>query len=93
MPFQRRHSYTNSEWGDLLTSYNGTAITYDEIGNPLSYYNGSSYTFTWRGRELTSAVKGSNTMSFTYNDIGLRVSKTVNNVTTHYVYDGDLLLS
>ena len=32
-------------------------------------------------------------MSFTYNDIGLRVSKTVNNITTHYVYDGDLLLS
>ena len=27
-------SYTNSEWGDLLTSYNGHAITYDEIGNP-----------------------------------------------------------
>ena len=38
--------YTDSQWGDLLTSYNGTAITYDQIGNPLSYYNGSAYTFT-----------------------------------------------
>ena len=77
----------------MLTSYNGVTITYDEIGNPLSYYNGSSYTFTWQGRELIGAVKGSNTMSFSYNDIGLRISKTVNGVTTHYIYDGDLLLS
>ena len=59
----------------------------------MSYYNGSSYTFTWQGRELIGAVKGSNTMSFSYNDIGLRISKTVNGVTTHYIYDGDLLLS
>ena len=87
------YSYTNSEWGDLLTAFNGTAITYDEIGNPLSYYNGSSYTFTWRGRELISAVKGSKNMSFVYNDERLRVSKTVNGVTTYYIYDGSLLLA
>ena len=50
-------TYTDSEWGDLLTSFNGTTITYDEIGNPLSYYNGSAYTFTWTGRRLIGAVK------------------------------------
>ena len=43
-------------WGDLLTSYNGVAITYDEIGNPLSYYNGENYTFTWNGRRLVSEL-------------------------------------
>ena len=32
-------------------------------------------------------------MSFVYNDEGLRISKTVNGITTHYLYDGDLLLS
>ena len=85
--------YSTSAWGDLLTSYNGTAITYDEIGNPLSYYNGSSYTFTWDGRRLVSAVKGSNNMSFIYNDEGIRTTKTVNGVTTHYVYSGNLLIS
>ena len=69
-----------SQWGDLLTSYNGTAITYDAIGNPLSYYNGTSYTFTWEGRRLVGAVKGSSTMSFEYNDEGIRTSKTVNGV-------------
>ena len=79
--------------GDLLTSYNGTAITYDAIGNPLSYYNGSSYAFTWNGRRLATATKGTKSMSFAYNSDGLRISKTVNGVTRHYVYDGDVLLA
>ena len=87
------YSYTNSQWGDLLTSYNGTAIEYDEIGNPLSYYNGSSYDFTWNGRRLAMATKGTKYMSFAYNSDGLRISKTVNDVTRHYVYDGDLLVA
>ncbi len=77
----------------MLTSYNGAEITYDQIGNPLSYYNGSSYTFTWNGRKLATAVKGTDSMSFAYNDAGLRISKTVNGVTTHYVYDGNVLLA
>ena len=87
------HSYFNSEWGDLLTAYNGTAITYDEIGNPLSYYNGSSYTFTWDGRRLATAVKGANSMSFTYNNDGLRTTKTLNGVVTTYYYQGSLLIA
>ena len=87
------YTYSDSEWGDLLTAFNGVAITYDDIGNPLSYYNGSSYTFTWRGRELATAHRGAKEMSFAYNDQGLRISKTVNGVTTHYVYDGSILLA
>ena len=85
-------TYGNSQWGDLLTSYNGQTITYDGIGNPLSYYNGSSYTFTWEGRRLVGAVKGSNAMSFEYNDDGIRTSKTVNGVeTTYYVNGGQIV--
>ena len=30
------HAYGDSDWGDLLTSYDGKTITYDAIGNPLS---------------------------------------------------------
>ena len=85
--------YSNSQWGDLLTSYNGTAITYDGIGNPLSYYNGTSYTFTWEGRRLVGAVKGSKTMSFAYNDDGIRTSKTVNGVTTTYYVNGGQIVA
>ena len=32
-------------------------------------------------------------MSFSYNDEGLRVSKTVNGVTTNYYYQGTLLIA
>ena len=60
------------------------------IGNPLTYHNGS--TFTWTVRQLTGAVKGSKTMSFTYNSDGIRTSKTVNGVTTTYYLDGSKIV-
>ena len=77
---------------DRLTFFNETQITYDAIGNPLSYYNGSSYTFTWNGRRLTGAIKGSSVLSFTYNDEGIRTSKTVNGVTTTYYLNGSQIV-
>ena len=63
------YGYSSGSWGDLLTSYNGSTITYDTIGNPLSY---RGKTFTWEGRRLVGAVNGSTTMSFKYNDEGIR---------------------
>ena len=51
------HTYTygDAEWKDLLTAYDGEAITYDAIGNPTSYYNGERWTLGWEnGRQLTS---------------------------------------
>jgi hypothetical protein len=57
-------TYSDSQWGDLLTSYDGHSITYDGIGNPLSYYNGSAYNFTWEGRRLVGATKGYSNMYF-----------------------------
>ena len=88
-----RTSFSYSQWGDLLTAYKGQTITYDSIGNPLSYYNGSSYTFTWEGRRLVSAVKGSKTMSFEYNDEGIRTSKTVNGVKHTYYLNGSQIVA
>ncbi len=87
----KNYIYNNTKWGDLLTFYNGVSISYDEIGNPISYFNGARYTFGWQGRRLVSAKVGAKNMSFTYNDDGLRVSKTVNGVTTNYYYQGSLL--
>ena len=43
------YTYNDSTWKDLLTSYNGTNITYDTIGNPTAI---GSKTLTWQGREL-----------------------------------------
>lgn len=39
--------YAQTGWKDLMTSYNGQSITYDEIGNPLTYRDGM--TMTWMG--------------------------------------------
>ena len=82
----------NSAWGDQLTKYKGNQITYDAAGNPLTYYDG--FTFEWQGRQLVSAANNSAyTVTFTYNEAGLRQTKTVDGVTTTYNYNGSLLLS
>ena len=78
--------------GDQLTSYRGQAITYDEIGNPLTYYNGNHYTFTWEGRLLVGATVDGKVMAFTYNEDGIRTSKTVNGVTTTYYLNGSQII-
>ena len=83
------YTYGDAEWGDLLTAYNGEEITYDGIGNPLSY---RGWTMNWQGgRQLASMTKGSDTLSFVYNESGLRTSKTVNGVTHSYVWQGSKL--
>ena len=90
----KTYTYSNSNWGDQLTAYNGAAITYDANGNPLTYNNGSSYTFTWTaGRRLATAVKGSYSLSFTYNENGIRTSKTINAVKHEYILDGTNIIA
>ena len=65
----------------MLTNFNGQTITYDEIGNPLQYRDGMS--FTWaKGRQLQGITKDGLNASYTYDENGLRISKTVNGVTT-----------
>ena len=85
--------YENSQNSDRLTSFNGTAITYDGVGNPLSYYNGTSYYFTWEGKRLVGATSGAKIMSFSYNDEGIRTKKTVNGVETKYYLFGSQIMS
>ena len=77
-------NYTDS-WKDLLTEYNGQAITYDGAGNPLSYRDGMQ--FTWElGRQLKTASKNGKTYSFKYNHDGLRTQKTAGTVTTDFYW-------
>ena len=86
------YSYGDSEWKDLLTAYNGQAITYDAIGNPLNYKNG--FTFTWQnGRRLATAAANGKALSFAYNESGIRTQKTVDGVTTEYYLDGSTVLA
>ena len=84
------YAYEDTQgWGDLLTAYDGQAITYDEIGNPL---NDGTWMYTWKhGRQLASMTDGSTTWSYTYNADGLRTSKTDGKTYYSYVYSGDKL--
>lgn len=87
-------SYEDADWPDLLTAFNGKAITYDTIGNPLHWYDGTD--FKWvNGRRLASAVNTGKDLdaSYTYNVDGLRMSKTVNGVEHKYIWQGNRLLS
>ena len=84
-------NYTyDSTWKDKLLTYDGgPTITYDAIGNPL---NDGVRTYTWEeGRNLTTVTKGTNNLSFKYNDSGIRYEKTVNGVTTRYHLVGDMV--
>ena len=75
---------------DLLTSYAGQARSYDTIGNLTS---DGTWTYTWQGgRQLASMAKDGTSVSFAYDEKGLRLSKTVNDAVTRYTYSqGELI--
>ena len=69
-------------WRDKLTSVNGNPIVYDENGNPTTYLG---HTLTWeKGRQLKS-FDGN---TYTYNNNGIRTSKTIDCITHTYNLDG-----
>lgn len=86
------YTYGNENWGDQLTSYDGTAITYDAQGNPLNWRDGMS--FSWTGRQLDSITKSDGTVvSFTYDASGMRTEKTVGDETYGYVWQNGKLIT
>ncbi len=88
---QDTYSYGNSEWGDLLTSYNGTSYTYDEVGNLLV---DEEYDYTWRhGRELQYISAMFEYWRMTYDVNGLRTKRESNVWTYDYVYSAGQLSS
>ena len=92
----KTYTYGDASWGDLLTNFDGTSITYDSIGNPQNYYSNTfDWDLGWVGRQLTSAVSslGDYELSFEYNDEGVRTSKLVNGVEHIYTVNGTQILS
>ena len=79
------YGYGDNVWKDLLTSYNGKAITYDEIGNMTSF---DGRTYSWLGRQLQSI---SGLATYTYNMDGQRIGKETSNDDVTYYYNGDIL--
>ena len=95
------YGYTNSTWGDLLTNYNGTSITYDASGNPLNW-KGMLFV-DWRGNRLTNLyfdTPDAEGIFFEYNADGIRTQKMyadrageVPVYTDVYTVDGSKILS
>ena len=90
--------------GDLLTSYNGTSITYDNIGNPTQIGTSGevgSISLAWQGRQLQSYTRYvmdmvdvyTETTTYTYNDEGIRTSKNVNGVLHEYIISGNQIVA
>lgn len=83
------YSYDCSDWGDLLTAYDGKTIDYDTVGNPVTY---DGWTFNWKhGRQLVSMSKDETTWTYTYNADGMRIGRTDGTTTYQYVYNGSSL--
>ena len=76
-------------------------IAYDEIGNPIKIENPDNYGneifMEWDGRELTqyyvSSIVPYNICTYTYNDEGIRTSKTVDGVTHYYYLSGSQIIA
>ena len=92
------YEYTNPDWKDQLSAYNGEEITYDAMGNPLNY---RGMTLTWRkGRQLESLQKDDGSyLNFVYNCDGARVQKSEDSANgstikeTRYYWNGDQLMA
>lgn len=66
-------------------------LTVDANGNVLTY---GDKEYTWNsGRNLESIVDGDNKYSYTYDENGIRTSKTVNGKTTYYNTKDGVILS
>ena len=79
------YQYSNSNWKDQLTNYNGKNINYDGIGNPINI--GDSITLEWiNGRSLKSYTDDSKKLmvEYQYNMDGIRTSKVVNGKKIEY---------
>src|SRR5215469_14502552 len=68
-----------------LSSWDNTSYTYDANGN---LQTDGKNTYNWNARNQLSSIVGAVSGSFQYDPFGRRVGKTINSVTTNYLYDG-----
>ncbi len=85
------YEYNAGQSPDAVTKYGDETIEYDTYGNAVSY---RGYTLTWaKARQLATMTDGETSLSFKYDNNGIRTKKTVNGVDTEYFYVGDTLVS
>ncbi len=87
-----KYSYQNGEWADQLTQYDGQKITYDGTGNPIDYIDGKTFKWT-RGRQLEQmTLKDGSSVTYKYNQDGLRTYKDTKESITNYQWDDSKLI-
>jgi len=81
--------HDDETWGDLLTEYRYTPLSYDGIGN-MTY--DTSWHYSWKhGRQLATATRGSTTWTYSYDANGMRTQRTNGTDTYTYTYNGSQL--
>ena len=96
-------NYSSSGWRDRLTYDDSTysSISYDAIGNPTFIEDSDDpdiySSLKWQGRQLLSVTSytmdESSTVSYTYNDEGIRTSKTVSGIKHTYYLEGSKIVA
>ena len=87
----KSYAYRTTGWKDQLTAYDGQSITYDTMGNPLSY---RGMQMTWqKGRELKGVEKDGTSVTYAYNQEGVRIRKTVGDTETRYYLNGSKIVA
>jgi len=106
--FDMTHETYNG-WGDQMDmdNINYYDFTYDKVGNLVEvYYPEEYFLFTWEGRQLTSAKWYYDDYSYstpirfnyydvqyTYNESGIRTSKTVDGIKHEYLLNGSQIVA
>ena len=95
LPLPNSVSNTSYNEANQMLSFNDKNIVYDNNGNMTSVTNTcGTTTYTWDVRNRLVGISGFNTdcspltASFKYDVLGSRIEKTINGVTTQYLYDG-----
>ncbi len=90
-PIIHNYEYSTGNWKDQLISYDGKTIEYDSLGNPTKYFD---YNLVWENvNNLVTLSGGETNLFFTYNDEGIRTSKTVNGIKHTYILEGTKIVS
>ncbi len=83
------YDYTDSHWKNGVTRFNGDEIIYDANGNPTTYLD---KTMTWDRNRLMSLTDSNYSMTFAYDENGLRTERNTGYDDYSYYYSGSQLV-